>query len=172
MEDTKYISNEEHYAKVISQITLVKKYLWLGTSDLKDLYVKQGAKSVPLLSLLARLIKQGVDIRLIHAKEPGANFKNDFDKLPILWSGLERMLCPRVHFKLLIFDGKFAYIGSANLTGAGIGMKNDKRRNFETGIFTSDGDLVEQAMNQFDDVWIGKHCKSCDRKQFCSEILK
>lgn len=172
MENTKYISNEEHYTKVISQITSVKEYLWIGTSDLKDLYVKQGFKYVPLLSILAELIKKGIDIRLIHAKEPGVNFKNDFDKLPILWSGLERMLCPRVHFKLLIFDGKSAYIGSANLTGAGIGIKSDTRRNFETGILTSDSKLIEQAMSQFDDIWIGKHCKSCDRKQFCGEILK
>ena len=37
---------------------------------------------------------------------------------------------------MLVFDGKEAYIGSANLTGAGIGMKTDNKRNFEAGILT------------------------------------
>ncbi|MBQ3943216.1 MAG: hypothetical protein II669_02745, partial [Elusimicrobia bacterium] len=49
---------------------------------------------------------------------------------------------PRVHFKMMIFDGKDAYIGSANLTGAGIGMKALKNSKpiqdipFRTGTFT------------------------------------
>ena len=37
--------------------------------------------------------------------------------------GMERALCPRVHFKIIVFDFKTAYVGSANLTGAGLGMK-------------------------------------------------
>lgn len=37
---------------------------------------------------------------------------------------------------MLIFDFETAYIGSANLTGAGIGMKSSNRRNFEAGILT------------------------------------
>jgi hypothetical protein len=31
---------------------------------------------------------------------------------------MERMLCPRVHFKCVIVGGVKAYFGSANLTGA------------------------------------------------------
>jgi phosphatidylserine/phosphatidylglycerophosphate/cardiolipin synthase-like enzyme len=49
---------------------------------------------------------------------------------------MERILCPRVHLKSLIIDGRFAYVGSANLTGAGMGAKSDRRRNFESGIIT------------------------------------
>ena len=52
------------------------------------------------------------------------------------------MLCPRVHFKMLIFDFETAYIGSANLTGAGIGMKSSNRRNFEAGILTDSPTLI------------------------------
>lgn len=32
----------------------------------------------------------------------------------------------RVHFKMLIFDCKEVYVGSANFTGAGIGMKAER----------------------------------------------
>lgn len=59
-----------------------------------------------------------------------------------------------------------AALGSAILTGAGIGMKAETTRNFETGILTGDPEIVEQAMNQFNDVWIGKHCKTCKRREF------
>ncbi len=169
---TEYIANEQHYTEVISRITSVHETLWIGTADIKDLYVKQGLDTIPLLGQLAGLLKRGVGVRLIHAKEPGPNFREDFDKYPILATALERVLCPRVHFKLLIFDLETAYIGSANLTGAGIGMKSSLRRNFEAGILTNDPKLVEAAINQFDTLWMGKHCQKCGRKEYCGDRIK
>ncbi len=109
--------------------------------------------------------------RNTHAKEPGPNFREDFDKYPVLYDRLERVLCPRVHFKMLVFDGKEVYVGSANLTGAGIGMKAETTRNFEAGILTDEQEIVEKAMNQFDEVWIGKHCKACKRREFCPDPI-
>lgn len=167
----KFISNTQHYHQVLSKCKDVKHSLWIGTADIKDLYVKSGKETVPLLALIAQLIKRGVEVRLIHAKEPGRNFREDFDKYPILYDSLERVLCPRVHFKIIVFDCKEAYIGSANLTGAGMGMKSDDKRNFEAGILTDDPDITEQAMNQFDEIWMGKYCKSCKRKDFCPDPM-
>ena len=166
-----FISNSVHYKEVLSRVSSVKHSLWIGTADIKDLYVKIGSETKPFLAVLAQLIKKGVEVRLIHAKEPGPAFREDFDKYPALFDGLERVLCPRVHFKILVFDGQVAYIGSANLTGAGIGMKGEDTRNFEAGILTDDPVLVEQAMNQFDDVWIGRHCKTCKRREFCVDPI-
>ena len=79
------------------------------------------------------------------------------------------MLCPRVHFKIIIFDHSLAYVGSANLTGAGLGMKSVRTRNFEAGILTDEPALVEAAINQFDSVWAGFRCKNCGRKQYCAD---
>ena len=31
--------------------------------------------------------------------------------------------------------------------------------------------LMGKAMNQFDDVWIGKHCKKCKRREYCSDPI-
>ena len=171
MNDTKYIQNQQHYSEVIKLISSVKRTLWIGTADIKDLYVKQGSRTVPLVAVLANLIKNGISVRLIHAKEPGPNFRKDFDKYPVLWKGLERMLCPRVHFKLILFDNKIAYIGSANLTGAGLGLKGENNRNFEAGILTSEPILVNSAIEQFDKVWIGIHCKKCLRTEFCKDRI-
>ena len=156
---------------MLLRVSNVKHSLWIGTADIKDLYIEDGGQTKPFLALLAKLIRQGVEVRLIHAKEPGPIFREDFDKYPILYDGLERVLCPRVHFKIIVFDCKEVYIGSANLTGAGIGMKAEGTRNFEAGILTDDPQIVEQAMNQFDDVWIGKQCKKCKRRDFCTDPI-
>lgn len=167
----RYIADADHYSEVIAKMVNVKQHLWIGTADIKDLYVKKGTSAQPLLAELSKLITRGVEIRLIHAKEPGPAFRADFDRYANLATGMERALCPRVHFKMIIFDLEVAYIGSANLTGAGMGMKGDTRRNFEAGILTNDTNLVESAINQFDAVWMGSHCKKCGRKDFCGDRI-
>ena len=166
-----YIRGTDHYNKVLARVASVKKSLWIGTADIKDLHVKVGNSTESFLAVIALVLRRGMAVRLIHAKEPGPNFREDFDKYPILYDGLERVLCPRVHFKILVFDCKEVYIGSANLTGAGIGMKGNDKRNFEAGILTDDPEIVEQAMNQFDEVWMGKHCKKCKRRDFCADPI-
>ena len=166
-----YIANVAHYKEVLLRVQSVKHTLWIGTADIKDVYIEVGKEKKPFLALIAQLIRRGVEVRLVHAKEPGPNFREDFDKYPVLYDRLGRVLCPRVHFKMLVFDGKEVYIGSANLTGAGIGMKTDNKRNFESGILTDEPEIVEQAMNQFDEVWIGKHCKACKRREFCPDPI-
>ncbi|MDE6230210.1 MAG: phospholipase [Muribaculaceae bacterium] len=167
-----FISGKDHYDKVLARVAAVRKALWIGTADIKDLHVKAGSSTEPFLGVLAKLLKRGVEIRLIHAKEPGPAFREDFDRYPILKEGLERMLCPRVHFKMLIFDFESAYIGSANLTGAGIGMKSSNRRNFEAGILTDEAPLTDAACEQFDSVWRGEHCRQCGRRQYCADPIK
>ena len=73
--------------------------------------------------------------------------------------------------EMMIFDFKEAYIGSANLTGAGIGMKSVRMRNFEGGILTDDLSLVDAAAEHFDSVWRGEKCKDCGRRQFCGDPI-
>lgn len=37
---TTYISNTDHYKEVLSRVQSVKQTLWIGTADIKDLYVR------------------------------------------------------------------------------------------------------------------------------------
>ena len=162
--------NKEIYDKVIQDcIPKAREFVWIATADIKDMYVLQNGIMKPFLAVLAELIKRKVEVRLMHAKEPGPIFRKDFDKYPVLFGGLERMLCPRVHFKIVIVDGKTAYTGSANLTGAGMGAKGDNNRNFENGILTQEPALLSQLMEQFDSVWRGDFCRKCNRKAYCGD---
>lgn len=169
---TEFISGADHYNKVLARVAAVKKSLWIGTADIKDLHVKSGNESVPFLSVLNLLARRGIGLRLIHAKEPGPILRQEFDRFPLLKSNMEMMLCPRVHFKIMVFDGQWAYVGSANLTGAGIGMKSANRRNFEAGILTDSPELLESVIEQFDSVWRGQYCRQCGRKKFCHNPIK
>ncbi len=168
---TNFITNEQLYKQVIEPVVRAASFVWIGTADIKDLHVHYKGTVKSFLSVLDSLLKKKVAIRLLHAKEPGVNFRRSFDKYPLLWDNMERQLCPRVHFKLIVIDGKFAYSGSANLTGAGLGIKSITTRNFESGFVTTDPEIVKAIMNQFDDVWMGKYCKSCKRKNICSDPI-
>jgi len=165
-----FITDRDIYEKVIcGRIGKARKFLWIATSDLKDLHVDKGGGMVPFLEILSDLIKRQVEIRLLHAKEPGPAFRRDFDKYPNLIAGMERILCPRVHLKAVVIDGAFVYTGSANLTGAGMGAKSEHKRNFESGIITDDVAIVGKVMEQFDNIWRGTHCPPCKRKKFCAD---
>lgn len=168
---TTFLSNRDIYTAVICGIVpQARKRLWIATADIKDMYVDAGGREmVPFLEVLADLLERGVEVRLIHAKEPGPNFRQDFDRYPTLWTAMERVLCPRVHFKCIIVDGAKAYLGSANLTGAGMGAKSERKRNFENGLLTDDPALVVPLAEQFDSVWRGAHCRNCGRRDFCGD---
>jgi phosphatidylserine/phosphatidylglycerophosphate/cardiolipin synthase-like enzyme len=169
------ILNEAHYSHVLDRVVpTAERFLWIATADIKDVHV-EGArgKYVPFLSVLADLVRRGVEVRLIHAKEPGPAFREDFDRFPVLIESdlFERILCPRMHMKVFIVDGRAAYIGSANLTGAGIGAKSPRKRNFEAGILTDDQPMIEALMEALDQLYLGKHCGDCGRREYCPEPL-
>ena len=67
----------------------------------------------------------------------------------------------------VIVDGKAAYFGSANFTGAGLGVKNENRRNLELGVLINDTKQVRQLEVMFDGFWMGEHCIHCGRRQYC-----
>ena len=169
------VLNHETYKVVLREIVpSATKFLWLVTADLKDLHVEGGRKKfVPFLEVLAGKIREGVDVRLVHAKEPGPRFRKDFDRFPELVEaeGFERILCPRMHMKCIIADGRLAYIGSANLTGAGLGAKSDHRRNFEAGIVTEDRSLIAPLMTFLDTFYLGDPCLKCQRRDVCPDPI-
>ena len=101
---TAFLFNREIYEWVVCGVVpQAKERLWIATADIKDMYVdtmaaarsegraKRGASRgvsrvpsgrnmVPFLEVMDRMVKRGVEVRLIHAKDPGPNWRNDFDR--------------------------------------------------------------------------------------------
>ena len=70
MEKTKFIKNHEIYdTLIISELAKAQKFIWIGTSDIKDFYVSKNNRMVPFLEILSDCVKRKVELRLIHAKE-------------------------------------------------------------------------------------------------------
>ena len=170
---TKFIEDKEIFEEVfLKAIPQAKKSLWIATADIKDLHVPGGGrKYVSFLGALSDLVRRGVEIRLIHAKEPGPKWRESFDLYPNLIDGLERELCPRNHSKMIIVDSQWLYMGSANLTGAGLGGKAANKRNFEAGIVSTEGSMLSPAIEKFDALWMGLKCKGCGRREFCADPI-
>ena len=168
--------NRAHYERLIAEVLpTARRFLWLATADLKDLHV-EGARGrfVPLLKVLAALLEEGVEVRLFHAKEPGPAFRRDFDRFRVLRESerFERILCPRMHMKVVVVDGRLAYVGSANLTGAGLGAKSDRNRNFEAGFLTDDRDAIRGLMAELDRLYLGEPCLDCGRREHCPDPIR
>lgn len=171
----KVVLNEEiHEAVFKDLIPSAKRFVWIATADLKDLHYQRTARKFDtFLAMFDDLVGDGVEIRLIHAKEPGPRFRKDFDRFPNLIHSdrFERVLCPRNHMKCVIVDGTRAFLGSANLTGAGMGAKSVTRRNFECGTVLDTREQVAPLMDMFDTLFMGEHCAKCDRRDVCPDPI-
>ncbi|MCD4708855.1 MAG: phospholipase D family protein [Candidatus Sabulitectum sp.] len=167
----KLITDRKHYSSIIEDgILKAKSRIWIATANVKDLHVPGGRRrSLPLLNHFEKLQRRGVNIRILHGAKPSAPFLNTLSELTELHQGdgFEMQLCPRVHSKIIIVDNRMAYTGSANLTGAGIGAKSDKKRNFECGIITNNHKEIQQLEEYFDSIWMGSFCEACGRRNIC-----
>ncbi len=166
--------NRDIYRELIqSQVPLARQYLWIVTADIKDLHVEVSRSFVPFLEVLSGLVQRGVAVRLIHAKEPGPRFRGDFDRYQALVRGelFERILCPRVHTKAIVIDGRLAFVGSANLTGAGMGGKHDDKRNFEAGFLFDDRTDIQTLCDWIDSLYLGNLCQTCRRREYCPDPI-
>lgn len=169
-----YVADRDHYEVVLKRAFAARSSLWLATANIKDAYTAPGPAGGEALSFparLAELLRANVEVRLLHGREPGPRFLEDFDRQPILASLLERRLCPRVHCKLVIVDMRLCYVGSANITGAGLGMKGEHRRNFECGIWTDERAIVDSAVEHYLGIWDGLRCRGCLLREHCEDPI-
>ena len=163
-------------------MTTAERSVWIATANLKELLVqdhrlrpgRRRARTTyrSVLEVLAELASRGVELRLLHASAPSRPFRQSFDRLPLLVKGgIELRCCPRVHFKLVVVDARIAYVGSANWTGAGLGVRGEGKRNFEMGMLTEDDGVIDAVQSSFDRVWRGLECDACRLRDRCEMPL-
>jgi phosphatidylserine/phosphatidylglycerophosphate/cardiolipin synthase-like enzyme len=170
----------EHYRELIARtVAQAKVSVWISTANLKTMLVEApvGTRArarkryVSFFETLGALARRGVEVRVLHASAPSRPLAAELERLGADTAGVELRCCPRVHLKMIAVDGRQLYLGSANLTGAGLGAKGEGRRNFEMGIVTDDDRMLDQAQERFDRIWRGAECKSCKLRDRCEAPL-
>lgn len=167
------LANGELYREVVlRKLSHARESAWIATANVKEMFVDTGSGFRSILDLFEELRARGVELRLLHAELPSRPFRAAFErKKTLVRGGLCLKICPRVHFKTVVIDRAWAYIGSANLTGAGLGAKNDERRNFELGFCTEDFDVIDRVTALFEAVWTGAECGRCRLRDVCPDPL-
>jgi phosphatidylserine/phosphatidylglycerophosphate/cardiolipin synthase-like enzyme len=184
------VGGRGHYERVVRAVMEARRSVWIATANLKELMVEDH-RAVPgrrrtarvsaraaaagayrsILEVFEELAGRGVELRILHATPPSRPFRATLARRPGLARRLALRACPRVHFKTVIVDGAFVYVGSANWTGAGLGAKGTGRRNFELGFAGSDDGLLDRAQELYDRVWRGAACKGCKLRDVCPSPL-
>jgi phosphatidylserine/phosphatidylglycerophosphate/cardiolipin synthase-like enzyme len=168
----RWIEDAAHYEHVARALQKATLSLWIATANLKDLHVEAPVGSsararrryVSITERFAELAGRGVELRVLCGGVPSRPFRESLAKRRSLApTGAWLRRCPRVHLKLLVVDGAEVYLGSANLTGAGMGAKGVGKRNFELGVSTTDHVLIDAAQRRFDRIWRGAECGRCRR---------
>lgn len=168
------LANEAlHREVVVERLLRARESVIISTANVKAMMVEQNGTFVPVADVFAGLARRGVSVRVLHAELPSRPFRAAFDKHErLLKNGcMELKLCPRVHFKAVIVDGAWAYLGSANLTGAGLGAKHKDARNFELGVVTEDFEVIDRVTALFESVWSGADCRTCRLHDVCPDPI-
>lgn len=177
------IANEEHLQRVVIDGMLKASVsLDIATADFKAMLVPpgglgRGSGNAPsIVHHLVKLAQKGVEVRLMHSGVPSGpalrELKKLLPKLKDQGGAVIIRRCPRLHAKAVIVDACAMYLGSANLTGAGLGAKSARRRNFEMGIWTHSSSLIDGVLQQFNALWEGERCTDCQRKDICPVPLE
>ncbi|HSU37903.1 MAG TPA: phospholipase D-like domain-containing protein [Polyangiaceae bacterium] len=175
------VSDRRHYEEIVVRaIGAARASVWIATANLKDVHIEapigtraraQG-RYYSIVERFVELGRQGVELRILHGALPSRRFRASLARAKELKAPrFELRHCPRVHLKMVAVDGAYLYLGSANFTGAGLGAKDDGRRNFELGVSTDDDVLLDATQQRFDRIFSGKECGACKLRSLCPKPL-
>jgi len=167
--DLEFLEGDDLYPRVIQDTLLgARRTVWIATANVKDCQVELDGEFQSIVHAFADLCRRGVEVRLLHSGVPSTAFRESLKETGLAGHRNFRMRrCPRVHFKAVLVDDDHLYLGSANLTGAGLGAKGETRRNFELGVLTRDAAMLDRVAALFHRIWEGLLCPDCGRKNVC-----
>ena len=167
------ILDEAHYTRVVVEgILTARVSLDIRTADFKAMRTPTGSRqrARSILDVFRTLADRGVEIRLLHSGVPSGPVLEALRRHTD--SRLKIRRCPRQHAKVVVVDSQAMYLGSANLTGAGLGAKSDRKRNFEAGVWTRAPELIDPILERFNALWEGRLCGSCRLRHVCPAPLE
>ncbi len=162
---TQLVVNKEIYDEfLIKHAFKAEKSLWIMTGVSSDFRVQIVSKKTYRISEVLIALSKHIDLRIISGKGPEGSVL-----IRNLWNYDPKLVfhCPRTHSKVFIVDGKEAYIGSGNLTGAGMGRTDPTQRNWEVGIITDEYLELWKLINFYEKLWSGEYCPSCTFRGNC-----
>lgn len=170
--DLELLTNQDIYTRVMrEEIPSANHSVVIATALVKQTNIELDTGEVaPFLRLVDSLAPHGVRFHLLFSGTPSRPFIETLLQYPHLLqpgSNLELRICVRNHMKAVLVDEDRLYLGSANLTGAGLGRKSNTKRNFEFGVFTTDRRVIEQVSNLVHEIWTLEHCGNCKTKRLC-----
>ena len=167
--DTIIVFDQDHYKAILKNaISNAQSYVWFSTADVKNFRIsKKKNKTISVIERFEELLNRRVKIRILHSGNPSLDFERNQSKI-LEKNGFSMKQCNRNHQKIIIVDGNFAYLGSANFTGAGIGMKSENNRNFEVGIIINNKKIITDLKKRFLDIWDRAFCEKCQKpRKYC-----
>jgi len=168
---------ENHYKKVIDRICAAKSSIKIMTGDFKRFKLKPTVKQgknyndgTPFIKHLMEKAGKGISVQIICSR-PSKSFKEEYDALyeNIKPKNLRIYFCERNHSKVVIVDNKVAYVGSANVTPAGLAQGIMSPGNFEIGIITENHQFISQLNTMFSKIMNGDYCYNCHLANKCVE---
>jgi phosphatidylserine/phosphatidylglycerophosphate/cardiolipin synthase-like enzyme len=147
------------------------------TGDFKRFKLKPTAKQgknyndgTPFIKHLMEKAGKGIAIQIICSR-PSKSFKEEYDALyeRIKPKNFRIYFCERNHSKVVIVDNKVAYVGSANVTPAGLAQGVMSPGNFEAGILTENHQFISQLNTFFSKIMNGDYCYNCHLANKCVE---
>jgi len=167
------VVDREHLERIVlGDLRAAAVSIDIATADFKAMLVPTGRadrRADSIVALLRARAREGVEVRILHAGVPSTAARAELHDRP---DNLRIRRCPRLHAKAVIVDSRTLYLGSANLTGAGLGAKADSRRNFEWGVRSASAELIDGVAQQFNALWEGRHCAGCGRREVCPVPLE
>ena len=173
---TRFITNKSHYEEVVERICSAKSSIRIMTANFKRFRLEHTEEQAmfygtPFIERLMEKAVQGVSVHII-CSMPSQSFTKEwmeyFQQMnnPKLF---EYKFCERNHAKIYIVDDKLAYVGSANVTRAGLRQDATSQLNLEAGVLTEDPELVSSIKAFFSEIWNSKWCCEYTIENKCDE---
>jgi len=161
------MSAAEIHNRIRKELPTTRSSLIIATALAKEAKFDVAGESRSFLAILDELIERGVDVFLLLGGCPSQPFIRSWVEYANTRARLQWRICARNHLKALIIDERDLYLGSANVTGAGMGERHHGKRNFEIGTWIRDRRVIQMVSKTILSIWNEEDCEGCGAKKTC-----